>query len=78
MAKMAHGLADDLLSVTALAARCPVVIAPAMDGGMYGHPATQANLQTLRERGVTVIEPDEGRFASGLVGKGPLSRNARP
>jgi phosphopantothenoylcysteine decarboxylase/phosphopantothenate--cysteine ligase len=70
IARIANGLADDLLSVTALAARCPLVIAPAMDGGMYNHPATQANLQTLRERGVTVIEPDEGRFASGLVGKG--------
>jgi phosphopantothenoylcysteine decarboxylase/phosphopantothenate--cysteine ligase len=70
IAKIAHGLADDLLSVTALAARCPLVIAPAMDGGMYSHPATQANLQILRERGVFVIEPDEGRFASGLVGKG--------
>jgi phosphopantothenoylcysteine decarboxylase/phosphopantothenate--cysteine ligase len=72
IAKLACGLADDLLAVTALAARCPVVIAPAMDGSMYGHPATQANLQTLRERGVTVIEPEEGRFASGLVGKGRL------
>jgi phosphopantothenoylcysteine decarboxylase/phosphopantothenate--cysteine ligase len=72
MAKVAHGLADDLLSVTALAARCPIVIAPAMDGGMYAHPATQANLKILRERGVIVIEPDEGRFASGLVGKGRL------
>ncbi len=70
IARLAAGLADDLLSVAALAARCPVVIAPAMDGGMYGHPATQANLETLRARGVTVIEPDEGRFASGLVGKG--------
>jgi phosphopantothenoylcysteine decarboxylase/phosphopantothenate--cysteine ligase len=67
IARIANGLADDLLSVTALAARCPLVIAPAMDGGMYSHPATQANLRTLRERGVTVIEPDEGRFASGLV-----------
>jgi phosphopantothenoylcysteine decarboxylase/phosphopantothenate--cysteine ligase len=72
MAKMAAGLADDLLSVTALAARCPVVIAPAMDGGMYAHPTTQANIETLVRRGVTVIEPDEGRFASGLVGKGRL------
>ena len=63
-------------SVTALAARCPLVIAPAMDGGMYSHPATQANLQTLRARGVTVIEPDEGRFASGLVGKGRLPETA--
>ncbi len=70
IAKFAAGLADDLLSVTALAARCPTVIAPAMDGGMYEHPATQGNLDTLRARGITVIEPDEGRFASGLVGKG--------
>ncbi len=70
LARLAHGLADDLLAVTALAARCPLVVAPAMDGGMYAHPATQANLAVLRERGVTVIEPDEGRFASGLVGKG--------
>lgn len=70
MAKMAYGIADNLLSVTALAARCPVVIAPAMDGGMYGHPATQANQQTLRARGMIIIEPEEGRFASGLVGKG--------
>jgi len=56
LAKLAHGLADDLLSVTVLAARCPVAVAPAMDGGMYEHPATQANLAALRERGVTVIE----------------------
>lgn len=72
LAKLAHGLADDLLSVTALAARCPLLVAPAMDGAMYDHPATQANLATLRARGVTVVEPDEGRFASGLVGKGRL------
>jgi phosphopantothenoylcysteine decarboxylase / phosphopantothenate---cysteine ligase len=72
IAKLAHGFADDLLSVTALAARCPVLIAPAMDGGMYQHPATQANLELLRGRGVWVIEPEEGRFASGLVGKGRL------
>lgn len=72
LAKLAHGLADDLLSVTALAARCPLVIAPAMDGGMYEHTATQANLQTLVSRGAILIEPEEGRFASGLVGKGRL------
>lgn len=72
MAKLAHGLADDLLSVTALAAHCPLVIAPAMDGGMYEHTATQANMATLRERGAVIIEPEEGRFASGLVGKGRL------
>lgn len=72
LAKLAHGLADDLLTVTALALRCPVAIAPAMDGGMYDHPVTQANLKTLGERGVVLIEPEEGRFASGLVGKGRL------
>jgi len=72
MAKLAMGLADDLLSVTALAARCPMIIAPAMDGGMYDHPAMQANLKTLVERGVILIEPEVGRFASGLVGKGRL------
>lgn len=72
LAKLAHGLADDLLSVTALAARCPLLIAPAMDGGMYTHPATQANLQTLLVRGAYLVEPDEGRFASGLSGKGRL------
>lgn len=76
IAKLAHGLADDLLSVTALAARCPTVIAPTMDGGMYGHPATQANLATLRERGVQVIEPEIGRFASGLEGKGRFPETA--
>ncbi|MBI5927682.1 MAG: bifunctional phosphopantothenoylcysteine decarboxylase/phosphopantothenate--cysteine ligase CoaBC [Chloroflexi bacterium] len=72
IAKLAHGLADDLLSVTALAVRCPVMIAPAMDGGMYQHAATQANLSTLQSRGVQIIEPEVGRFASGLVGQGRL------
>lgn len=72
IAKLTHGLADDLLSVTALAVRCPVMIAPAMDGGMYQHAATQANLAVLRGRGVQIIEPEVGRFASGLVGQGRL------
>jgi phosphopantothenoylcysteine decarboxylase/phosphopantothenate--cysteine ligase len=72
IAKLAHGLADDLLTVTALAARCPILVAPAMDGGMYDHPATQANLKILIERGVTVIGPAEGRMASGLSGRGRL------
>lgn len=76
MAKLAAGAADDLLTVTALAARCPVMVAPAMDGGMYGHPATQRNLQDLRAQGVFVIEPEEGRFASGLAGKGRLPGTA--
>ncbi len=72
MAKVAHGLADNLLSVTALAARCPVLIAPAMDGGMYSHPATKANVTVLRERGVVLAGPGEGRMASGLVGRGRM------
>ncbi len=76
LARLANGRADDLLAVTALAVRCPLLVAPAMDGQMYEHLATQANLQVLRERGVLVIEPDEGRFASGLVGKGRLPETA--
>lgn len=72
LAKLAHGLADNLLSVTALAARCPIMVAPAMDGGMYEHPATQANVETLQNRGVIVIQPEVGRFASGLEGRGRL------
>jgi phosphopantothenoylcysteine decarboxylase/phosphopantothenate--cysteine ligase len=76
MAHMAAGIADNLLTVTALAARCPAVVAPAMDGGMYAHAATQANIALLQERGVILIEPDEGRFASGLTGKGRLPETA--
>lgn len=72
LAKLAHGLADNLLTVTALAARCPVMVAPAMDGGMYQHPSVQANVTTLRERGVIIAGPAEGRMASGLVGPGRL------
>lgn len=73
IAKMAHGMADTLLTITALAATCPVIVAPAMDAGMFEHPATQANLVTLRERGVTIVGPVEGRMASGLVGLGRMS-----
>ena len=72
LAKLAHGLADDLLTVTALAARCPLLVAPAMDAGMFEHPAVQANLKTLRERGATVIGPASGRMASGLEGLGRM------
>lgn len=72
MAKLAHGLADNLLTVTALAARGPLLIAPAMDGGMYSHPATQANVETLRLRGATFAGPASGRMASGLVGVGRM------
>lgn len=76
IAKLASGLADDLLTVTALAARCPIVFAPAMDGGMYEHPATQTNISTLLERGAYLIEPEVGRFASGLEGRGRLPDTA--
>ena len=72
LAKAAHGLADDFLSTLLLAARCPVLMVPAMDGGMWSHPATSANVATLRARGVTVLEPDSGELASGLAGKGRL------
>ena len=72
IAKLAYGLADNLLSLTTLAARCPVMVAPAMDGGMFDHPATQANLALLRQRGVLVAGPAEGRMASGLSGLGRL------
>lgn len=72
IAKLANGLADDLLCLTVLSARCPVIIAPAMDGGMYEHPATVENLRRLQDRGVMVIEPEEGRFASGMSGHGRL------
>ncbi|MBK9122382.1 MAG: bifunctional phosphopantothenoylcysteine decarboxylase/phosphopantothenate--cysteine ligase CoaBC [Chloroflexi bacterium] len=72
IAKLAAGLADDLLSVTALASRAPLLIAPAMDGGMYMHDAVQANMRVLAERGAWIVEPETGRFASGLVGKGRL------
>lgn len=70
LAKLAHGIGDNLLTVTALAAQCPLVIAPAMDAGMYAHPATQANVELLTARGATFIGPAEGHLASGLVGHG--------
>jgi len=72
LAKLAHGLADDPLSSTALATRAPLLIAPAMDGGMYEHPATQANVATLRQRGALILEPEVGHLASGLSGRGRL------
>lgn len=72
IAKLAHGLADDLLSVTALATHCPMLIAPAMDVGMYTHSTTQANLRTLQERGAIIVGPAEGHMASGLIGEGRM------
>ena len=73
LAKMATGVADNLLLTTYLSARCPVAVAPAMDLDMYAHVSTQANLATLREHGVRVIEPGEGELASGLSGKGRMA-----
>ncbi|MBQ9471016.1 MAG: bifunctional phosphopantothenoylcysteine decarboxylase/phosphopantothenate--cysteine ligase CoaBC [Bacteroidales bacterium] len=72
LAKMAHGVADNLLLTTYLSAKCPTMVAPAMDLDMYSHPATQQNLQTLRERGNTVLESPPGELASGLSGKGRM------
>ncbi len=72
LAKAAHGLADDLLTNTLLTARCPVVFAPAMHTEMWEHPATQANVATLRSRGAIVIEPAEGRLTGADTGKGRL------
>ncbi|MFF0720187.1 bifunctional phosphopantothenoylcysteine decarboxylase/phosphopantothenate--cysteine ligase CoaBC [Micromonospora sp. NPDC003816] len=72
LAKAAHGLADDLLTNTLLTARCPVVLAPAMHTEMWEHPATVANVATLRARGVRVIEPAVGRLTGADTGKGRL------
>src|SRR3954454_11396323 len=77
IAKLAHGLADNLLTAAALAATCPVVVAPAMNNAMYEHPAVQANLETLRRRGVHVMEPGTGSLASrGEAGIGRLPEPA--
>ena len=72
IAKLSHGAADNLLSLTALAASCPLLIAPAMDGGMYSHPATQANIKILQQRQVKVVGPAQGHLASGLAGIGRM------
>ncbi|HEY5343222.1 MAG TPA: bifunctional phosphopantothenoylcysteine decarboxylase/phosphopantothenate synthase [Solirubrobacteraceae bacterium] len=78
LAKLAHGLADNLLTSCALAATCPVVVAPAMNNHMYEHEATQANLRRLRERGVEIVEPGVGRLASkGEQGVGRLAEPSR-
>jgi phosphopantothenoylcysteine decarboxylase / phosphopantothenate---cysteine ligase len=72
IAKLANGIADNLLTVTALAAQCPLVIAPAMDGGMFYHPTTQENLAKLKKGGAIIVGPAEGHLASGLTGKGRM------
>ena len=72
MAKLALGLADDVLTTTALAVTAPVVVAPAMDAGMWEHPTVQQNAATLRDRGVHIAGPGSGRLASGLIGHGRM------
>lgn len=73
LAKMANGIADDLLSTTALAVTAPIVVAPGMNVHMYQHPATQRNMQTLRERGMHFVEAGDGYLACGYVGKGRMA-----
>src|SRR3979411_1982293 len=70
IAKLAHGIADNMLTAVALATKAPLVLAPAMHHHMYTHPATQANLALLQERGASILEPEVGRLASGEVGVG--------
>lgn len=72
LGKLAQGIADNLLTVTALAATCPLMIAPAMDAGMYVHPATKSNIEILQHRGAHFVGPAEGHLASGMAGKGRL------
>jgi phosphopantothenoylcysteine decarboxylase/phosphopantothenate--cysteine ligase len=76
LAAMAAGLADDVVTATCLASTAPVVIAPAMDGEMYGHPATTANVEKLRSYGYAIVEPEFGPLASGQVGRGRLAEPA--
>ena len=77
IACFAHGLAPDVLTCVYLATRAPVVVAPAMNVNMLAHPATQANLEILRERGNVIVEPDAGMLACGYEGKGKLAAPAR-
>ena len=72
LGKMANGIADNMLITTYLSAKCPVLVAPAMDIDMFAHPSTQRNLQILREYGNSIIEPASGELASGLEGKGRM------
>src|SRR6266567_4544259 len=73
LAKLAHGIADNVLTQTALAFRGPLLVAPAMNVRMWEHPATQANVRLLRERGVELIGPEEGELAEGESGLGRMS-----
>ena len=73
LAKFAHGIANDFLTTMYLATKAPVLVAPAMNVNMWDHPATQANLETLRQRGVRVIEPGTGELACGMIGAGRMA-----
>ncbi len=73
LAKFAHGIADDFLSTLYLATAAPVLVAPAMNVNMWNHPATQANIETLRQRGVRIVEPGTGELACGMVGAGRMA-----
>lgn len=72
LASLAYGMANNLLTVAVLASHCPLMLAPAMDGGMFAHPATQESLRILKERGAIVLGPAEGHLASGLTGPGRM------
>lgn len=76
LATMATGMAGDVITAACLATEAPVVVAPAMDGGMYGHPATRANIERLRGFGYAIVEPEVGPLASGQVGQGRLAEPA--
>lgn len=76
LAKLAHGIADDLLTTICLASRTPLLIAPAMNVNMWQHPATKTNVATLRTRGAAVIEPGQGELACGMIGEGRLAANS--
>ena len=77
LAKAALGLGDDLLSTMLLTAQCPLILAPAMDGGMWSHPTVVDHVRILRKRGVVVVEPENGPLASGQIGQGRLAEEAR-
>ncbi|MAU64771.1 MAG: bifunctional phosphopantothenoylcysteine decarboxylase/phosphopantothenate--cysteine ligase CoaBC [Dehalococcoidia bacterium] len=73
IAKISNGMSDDSLTTTVLASKCPIVIAPAMDGNMFDNPATQSNIATLISRGIFISGPEYGRLASGLIGNGRMT-----
>jgi phosphopantothenoylcysteine decarboxylase / phosphopantothenate---cysteine ligase len=77
LAKAAIGLADDVLSTMLLTSRCPLIVAPAMDGDMWTHPTVQDHARTLRSRGAIVLDPEEGPLASGMIAQGRLAAESR-